>query len=68
MLQYRLIVKRGWCEFHFMFKKAAEAASFVEDFIAHNVPCGDEDDDAKPITFNIAIEKVEDVAEAKEEN
>lgn len=58
--RYRLVVKRSLYEYHFVFKKVADAAAFAEEFMRHQVPCEDDvERDGKPIetTFTITLEK-----------
>ena len=53
-MKYELVVKRGYYSYHFVFKKAQEAASFAEEFMAHMIPC---EDDTEETTFTIKITK-----------
>lgn len=64
---YKLIVKRGYCEFHFLFKKIQEAADFAEEFLSHMVPCGDREDDRTEVKFTIHVLK-KDANTEEEEN
>lgn len=66
-MTYKLVIIRGYSEFHFLFKKIQEASDFAEEFMNHMVSCGDPDDDAKEVKFTIYILK-KDASTKEEEN
>lgn len=63
---YKLIVKRGYYEYHFLFKKVQEAADFVEEFMNHMVPCGDPEDDRDEVKFTIHVLKKDKDTESED--
>lgn len=69
MYKYKLVVKRVCYEYHFMFKKVADAAAFAEEFMSHMVPCEDDvDRNGDSIETTFTIIPVKDDKDEKEEN